>query len=52
MYDNIQKIAIGQRNGYTTVCLLDYPYFKKDYKIITIDSSIQQALDGDPKATQ
>ena len=26
-YDNIQKIAIGQGDDYTTGCLLEYPYF-------------------------
>ena len=28
-YENIRKIATGQIVGYTTGCLLDYPYFKK-----------------------
>ena len=28
-YDNIRKITIGQGDGYTTGCLLDYPYFAK-----------------------
>ena len=27
-YDNIHKIATGQRDDYTTGCLQDYPYFK------------------------
>ena len=27
-YDNIQKIATGQGDYYTTGCLLDYNYFK------------------------
>ena len=31
-YDNIQKIATGQRDDYTTGCLLNYNYFKKHYK--------------------
>ena len=26
-YDNIQKIAIGQGDDCTTICLLDYNYF-------------------------
>ena len=26
--DNIQKIATGQGDDYTTGCLLGYPYFK------------------------
>ena len=27
-YENIREIATGQRDGYTTGCLLDYIYFK------------------------
>ena len=38
-YDNIQKIATGQGDDYTTGCLLDYPYFKNCYKMIAIDLS-------------
>ena len=40
-YDNIRKIATGQGDDYTTGCLLDYIYFKKYYKLITIDLSKQ-----------
>ena len=32
--------------------MLDYPYFKENYKIIAIDLSKQQALDVDPRAIQ
>ena len=46
-YENIRKIAIGQRDDYTTGCLLDYTYFKKHYKMIAIDLSKQPALDAD-----
>ena len=35
-YNNIRKIATGQGDDYTIGCLLDYPYFKKYYKLITI----------------
>ena len=35
-YENI-KTATGQRDDYTTGCLLDYPYFKENYEIIAID---------------
>ena len=49
-YENIQKIATGQRDDYTRVPLLDYPHWKNFYKLIAIDSSKQQALDADPKA--
>ena len=45
-YENIRKIAIGQRDDYTTSCLLDYTYSEKYYKMIAIDLSKQQALDA------
>ena len=51
-YDNIRKIATDQRDDYATGCLLDYPYFKENYKLIAIDLSKQQALDADPKEIQ
>ena len=47
-YENIRKIATGKGDGYTTGCLLDYTYFKENYKLIAIDLSKQQALDADP----
>ena len=46
-YENIKKIAAGHGDGYTTGCLLDYPYFKENYKMIAIELSKQQALDID-----
>ena len=51
-YENIRKIATGQGDDYTTGCLLDYPYFKENYKMIAIDLSKQQALYADPRAIQ
>ena len=36
-YENIRKIATGQGHNYTTGCLLDYPYFKDNYKMIAVD---------------
>ena len=51
-YENIRKIAIGKGDDYTTGCLLDYPYFKENYKMIAIDLSKQQALDADPRKIQ
>ena len=51
-FENIRKSATGQGDDYTTGCLLDYPYFKENYKMIAIDLSKQQALDGDPRAIQ
>ena len=50
--ENIRKITTGQGNDYMTGCLLDYTYLKKYYKMIAIDLSKQQAVDGDPKAIQ
>ena len=38
-YDNIQKIATGQGDDYTTGCPLDYNYFNNYYKMIAIDLS-------------
>ena len=51
-YDNIQKIATGQGDDYTTGYLLDYPYFTKYYNLVAIDLSKQQKLDADPKAIE
>ena len=51
-YENIRKIATGQGDDYTTGCLLDYSYFKENYKMIAIDLSKQQVLDADPRAIE
>ena len=39
--DNIWKSAIGHEDYYTAGCLLYYPYFKENYKLIAIDLSRQ-----------
>ena len=41
-----------QGDCYVGGSLLDYPNFKKYYKLIAIDLSKQQKLDADPKAIQ
>ena len=51
-YENIRRIATGKGDDYTTGCLLDYSYFKENYKMIAVDLSKQQALDADPRAIQ
>ena len=51
-YENIRKIATGKGDDYTTGCLLDYPYFKENYEIISVDLSRQNELDADPRAVQ
>ena len=49
-YDNIQEIANGPGDDYTTGCLLGCLYFKNYYKMIAVDLSKQQEPDADPKA--
>ena len=51
-YENIKKIATGKGDDYTTGCLLDYTYFRDNYKMIVVDLSMQQVLDADPRAIQ
>ena len=38
-HENIRKIAAGKGDVFATGCLLDYPYFKENYKMIAIDLS-------------
>ena len=51
-YDIIRTIATGQGDDYTTGCLLGFPYFKENYKLIAIDLNKQQAFNADPKEIQ
>ena len=51
-YDEIRKISTGQGDNYTTRCLLDYSYFRKNYRLIAADFSKQKALDADSRAIQ
>ena len=51
-YDEVRKVSTGQGHDYTTGCLLDFAYFKKNYGLVTADLSKQKALDADPRATQ
>ena len=51
-HENIRKIATCQGDNYTAGCLLDYPYFRENYKMIAIDLRKQQTLDADPRAIQ
>ena len=51
-YENIRKIVTGKGDDYTTGCLLDYPYFKENYKMIPIDLSRQNQLNADPRPIQ
>ena len=49
-YDEIRKVSTGYGDDYTTGCLLDYAYFKDNYRLIAVDLSKQKALDTDPTA--
>ena len=51
-YEKIRKNNTGQGGDYINGCLLDYPYFKENYKMMDIDLSKQQALDADPTTIQ
>ena len=51
-YENIRKIATGKGDDYATGCLLDYPYIKDSYKMISVDLSKQRASDADHRRNQ
>ena len=38
-FENIRKIASGKGDDFMAVYLLDYSYFKENYKMIAIDLS-------------
>ena len=40
-HENTKKIPTGKGNNYTTGFLLDYPYFKENYKIVAIDLTLK-----------
>ena len=51
-YDEIRKILTRQGDDYTSGCLLDFPYFEKNYRLIVVDLSKQKALDADSRVIQ
>ena len=46
-YDELRKESTGQGGDYTTGCLLDFSYFKENYRLTAADLSKQKALDAD-----
>ena len=42
----------GRGEDYTTGSLLDYDYWRRNYKLICCDLSKQKVLDSNPKANQ
>ena len=51
-YRELKKVMIGKGEDYATGSLLDYDYFKKNYRLVAVDFSKQKELDGDPRAIQ
>ena len=54
-YNEVWKVSKGKEgkgDDYTTGCLLDYAYFKENYKLVAVDLSKQKASDADPRAIQ
>ena len=43
---------MGYGDGYTTGCLLDYAYYKDNYRLVAVDLSKQKDLDVDSRAIQ
>ena len=51
-YDELRKVSTGHGDDYTTGYLLDYAYFKDNYRLTAVDLSKRKALDTDPRAIQ
>ena len=49
-YDELRKISTG--DDYTTGCLLDFSYLKKNCRLIAADLSKQKVLDADSRVIQ
>ena len=48
----LRKVSTGQGDDYTTGCLFNFAYFKKNYWLVAADLSKQKALDADSRAIQ
>ena len=48
-YDEVRKVSAVQGDNYTAGYLLDFAYFKKDYRLIAAHVSKQKALDADSR---
>ena len=49
-YDKVRKVPTRQGDDYTIGCLLDYAYFKDNYRLIAVDLGNQKPLEADPGA--
>ena len=36
-YDEVREVSTGQGDDYTTGCLLDYAYFRDNYRLTVVD---------------
>ena len=51
-YDEVRKVSTRQSDDYAIGCLLDFAFFKKNYRLNTADLSKQKALDADSRAIE
>ena len=51
-HEELRKVMTARGEDYTTGYLLDYYYWKNNYKLICCDLSKQKVLDSNPKANQ
>ena len=49
-YDEVRKASTGLGDDYTISCLLDFAYFKNNFRLIETDLSKQKTLDADSRA--
>ena len=51
-YRELKKVIVGKAQDCTAGSLLDYGYFKKNYKLFAVDLFKQKELDADPRTIQ
>ena len=43
-YDEVRRVLTGKGDDYITRCLLDYAYFKDNYRLSAVDLSKQKLI--------
>ena len=51
-YEELRQVMTARAEDYTTGSLLDYDYWRNNYKLICCDLSKKKVLDSNPKANQ
>ena len=51
-YEELRKVMARRGEDFTAGSLLDYDYWKNNYKLICCDLSKQKVLDSNPKANR